>query len=509
MLLNLTEFSDEPIYSQISRQIWEKIISGDLKEQDYLLPVRTLARTHHISPITVEKAYSDLLEEGVITEYQKEYRVADISRGKKREITIKRLFKNDTSLNIIDTFSNRLRSVFEPAKLYEILKMSIQKHFDIQDVFMLIYDSKLGGFKMFTDNESTGRSLIKNNDPFISELNLLDTPAELDNIKVQNSHSMLRDELTNRYIQLIFPLKDEDQILGLIALPGKRPGIPFSKEDHSMLTILANQFVSALITARYYFETVEKRRYEEELTLASRIQQDLLPKELPDNDEIQIAAFSKPSFTIGGDFYDYLPIDDNRFGLVIADACGKGMPAAMLISQIQAILKGEAGSGKPIIEIVKHLNRHIKQYTSARNFTTLFFGIYNRETGVLEYANAGHNYPVIIRRDGSRELLLTTGPALGITTDEDFFTEEVRVNPGDTVLFYTDGLTETMDETGREYSEQRLYNKLAENREKEADEIIRLIINDLNSFSNSEEYRDDTTMLLFRVLEQEAEIFTV
>jgi sigma-B regulation protein RsbU (phosphoserine phosphatase) len=364
---------------------------------------------------------------------------------------------------------------------------------------MAIYEPELSGYRVLSGDSVGKKILIDMDDLLIQYLARTNIHTETGSLKIPERESQLFVEIKNHKMQIIFPLKDGDNLLGILALPDKKSGNPFTNEDFGVLTILSNQFATALITARFYVETVEKKRFEEELSLASRIQQDLLPKELPDNEKYQIAAYSKPSFRVGGDFYDYLPIDEERFGLVIADACGKGMPAAMLISQIQAILKGEAGSGKPISQILGHLNKHIKKYTSAQNFTTLFFGIYNRNTGILEYANAGHNYPVIIRKNGSKELLITTGPALGITTDEDYFTEEINVQPGDNVLFYTDGLTEAMNDSEEEYGEQRLYDMLLENKEKKAEEIIELLKNDIDSFSKSGSDRDDTTMMLFKL----------
>ncbi|MCP4725021.1 MAG: serine/threonine-protein phosphatase, partial [bacterium] len=121
------------------------------------------------------------------------------------------------------------------------------------------------------------------------------------------------------------------------------------------------------------------------------------------------------------------------------------------------------------------------------------------KTGVLEFANAGHNYPVIIRKDGSKELLITTGPALGITTDDDYFVENIKVASGDNILLYTDGLTEAMDSSGNEYGEQKLYDTLTEYKEKEASEIIEIIKNDINRFSKNSTDRDDTTMMLLKV----------
>jgi sigma-B regulation protein RsbU (phosphoserine phosphatase) len=202
---------------------------------------------------------------------------------------------------------------------------------------------------------------------------------------------------------------------------------------------------------------------------------------------------------VGGDFYDYFPVDDERVGLVIADASGKGMPAAMLIAQIQAILKSGMGNGDTVVRTLASLNSHLERNTAARYFATLFYGIYNRETGGLEFANAGHDFPILVRADGDTQVLESTGPALGVLPEYDHKTETVRVGPGDLVLLYTDGITDAADTNGKHYGEQRLRNLLIRNRHLAPQDIIDLIKDDLAEFCEAGALQDDRTLMILKV----------
>lgn len=252
-----------------------------------------------------------------------------------------------------------------------------------------------------------------------------------------------------------------------------------------------------------YNEAAEKHRYEEELKLARKIQADLIPNDPLENVDFSVAAFIEPSRVVCGDFYDYFEIDETQFGMVIADAAGKGMPAAILISQIQAILKSEIGNGSSVDKIVTKLNNHLNQNSSARNFTSLFYGIYDRAGSKFAFVNAGHNYPILVRSDGSFELLKTTGPALGLMKEMVCSTIEIVVEPGDLIVFYTDGITEMMNDLGEQFGEGRLIEISISKRNTETSEIIKSIIDNVKSFGSSQFLKDDMTLMIFKRMNHE------
>ena len=237
----------------------------------------------------------------------------------------------------------------------------------------------------------------------------------------------------------------------------------------------------------------------DQLNVARKIQQDLLPRELPNNDKIQMAAYWEPCHFVGGDFYDYIPIDDRRFGVVIADACGKGLPAAMLSSQIQAMLKSELNNGNGIHTTLQNMNRQLVDAISKDKFATLFFGVFNSSVNEFEYATAGHNYPILMTKDGDFQCLQTGGPALGLHSGSTFRTDKVRLNPGDFIFFYTDGVTETMDAQRQEYGERLLLNVLSNSRALGPQNILDSVLDDLDKFQHERLPNDDRTMMVLKV----------
>lgn len=248
-----------------------------------------------------------------------------------------------------------------------------------------------------------------------------------------------------------------------------------------------------------YREAAAKHKIEEELKLARQIQDDLLPKAPLSDNQVEIFGSTIPSQVVCGDFYDYFKIDESRYGLVIADASGKGMPAAILISQIQAILKSEISNGSEIAVIMKKLNNHLIVNSSARNFTSLFYGILDCSEGKFEYANAGHNFPILIKNGNPFELLKTTGPALGLVRDFGYNTTVIVLKGNESILFYTDGITETMNEIGEQFGEGRLIELMVKHNNLHCKELLISIENEINQFKSDEYINDDKTLMTVKI----------
>ncbi|MCF8241442.1 MAG: SpoIIE family protein phosphatase [Melioribacteraceae bacterium] len=268
--------------------------------------------------------------------------------------------------------------------------------------------------------------------------------------------------------------------------------------DGEILKSIAEDYLSAHEN-EISIKSDEYNKYAEELQLARQIQSDLLPDKNYDDESLRIVPFISPSHVVCGDFYDYFKIDENKIGIVIADASGKGMPAAILISQIQAILKSEIANGSTLIKIFQKLNHHLINNTSARNFTTLFYGIFDRRTSVLSSINAGHNYPIILHKNGSFELIKTNAPALGLIKSFSYTVSTHIIVSGDTMVLYTDGITETMNELGEQYGEGRLLEITEANKDKEPDKISEIIRSDVDRFKSEKNMSDDKTLVIIKV----------
>gem|GEM_PF-1095455 len=504
MLLNLTDLSAEPLHKQISSQLTEKIAKSELRAGDELPAVRALASEHRVSKNTVKRAYHELAQQGLIVHGSGEsLLVADLTDEERRAVSVYKPMGYESQLNAVHSLSRELASVFDTERIRSLFVESVREAIKTTEVHVALGLTAGAGMLLAGPGGSEADFRIDPDDPFLEILARSDSPATLEAYEPGGANSPLFSELRERGVCIVHALIDRGELLGLIALGERSAGAPYTGQSLNLLAVLANQFVTALVTSRLYLESLEKRRMEEELKMAHQLQADLLPGEWENGDGFSLAAYTAPSSTVGGDFYDYYTIDDSRIGLVIADASGKGMPAAMLISQIQAILKSGVGNGDTLVRTLNSLNRHLEKNTSARYFATLFYGILDRRSGRLEFANAGHDYPILVRRDGAVETLESTGPALGVLPEYDHKTESVEVRPGDCILFYTDGITDTTDINGKPYGDQRLANLLIRNRHRGPREIIDLIVEDLHEFCESGAPLDDRTLMVLKVESQD------
>jgi len=247
-----------------------------------------------------------------------------------------------------------------------------------------------------------------------------------------------------------------------------------------------------------YIEALERYQFEEELKTARQLQQELVSAELPAHNAFSFAARSKPCSALGGDLYEVIPIDINRVAFLVADVSGHGIPTAILAAQMQAILRSDTAKKMAIAEMIGDLNRYLYAYQPAKKFATLFFGILNTLNGTLEYINAGHNHPILIRKNEDVERLATTGPALGLMADSTFGCGKLTIEKDDLLVLYTDGLTEIMNCNDAEYSEQRFIEVLKAKHHSPLSGIIKKLLADIENYTGLTTPQDDQTLLLLK-----------
>jgi sigma-B regulation protein RsbU (phosphoserine phosphatase) len=257
--------------------------------------------------------------------------------------------------------------------------------------------------------------------------------------------------------------------------------------------------MAALETARLFEEMLEKQRMEEELALARGIQRNLLPTKLPDFEKVDIAAVNIPSREVGGDYYDVIPLGETRFGVAIADVAGKGAGAAMLMANLQASLHALVSTDLPISDVLCRINRFIFHNTGLDKFITFFYGELDIETGVFTYSNAGHNPPMKLDKQKQMEELNVGGIVLGMMENVSFDTATVRLIPGDALLLYTDGITETMNSAEEEFGESGVLSCFKQSLGQDASQIIERLINEARKFSGSDIQADDMTMVMMKM----------
>lgn len=241
-----------------------------------------------------------------------------------------------------------------------------------------------------------------------------------------------------------------------------------------------------------------------ELNVASQIQQSILPRDFIKNEQIDMYAQMIAAKEIGGDFYDFFWLDDEKtkLALVIADVSGKGVPAALFMTVTRTLLRANAtiymgNTG----ECLSRMNTTLQRDNTNMMFVTAFYAILDTKTGVLTYSNAGHNPPHIIRKDGSIENISKShGMALGVSDDIQYTQDEITLNPGDLLYLFTDGVTEAENGTGALFGEQKLTSSLASYHNLSANELINTIRSDLTNYAAGTPQSDDITMLAIRLI---------
>lgn len=247
--------------------------------------------------------------------------------------------------------------------------------------------------------------------------------------------------------------------------------------------------------------TAARERLEKEMEIAKGIQQNFLPKEMPDIHGIEIAAFSLPAREVGGDFYDFIPIDNDRWGLEIADVSGKGIPAALFMALSRTLVRSVTSANSSVAGAIKQANKLIFSEGRSNMFVTLFYAIVNTKKMTLSYTNAGHNPPLLIKRSSEDiTLLKAQGIPLGIGEDIELQEKEIALTNGDVVVLYTDGVTEAINENKEQFAEERFQDLITQNRSLSAKDMVKKILEGVRSFSGEQPQFDDITLIVMKVV---------
>ena len=307
-------------------------------------------------------------------------------------------------------------------------------------------------FEDTLQEEQAPQLQIAPNDPIVAYLASASGVVEIDKLDL---HSPALDAMKASQIKVVVPLVSQGELIGLLNLGPRLSQQEYSADDRKLLNDLATQTAPAVQVAQLVRQqqrqAQERERIEQELRVARLIQQTLLPKEVPDLEGYKLAAYYQPAREVGGDFYDFLKLDDEHLGLVVGDVTDKGVPAAIVMATTRTMLRASAQRLDSPGEVLKRVNDVIVRDIPPNMFITCLYAILNLESGVLRYANAGHDLPYRRRKRkrsseaGGAEELRATGMPLGLLPGMSYEEKEIVLGRGDSVLFYSDGLVEAHD----------------------------------------------------------------
>src|SRR6202045_2512067 len=283
--------------------------------------------------------------------------------------------------------------------------------------------------------------------------------------------------------------------LGVVYLDSRRPAA-FSKLDRQILDALAADAASILDNARLVERERERQRLEQEINIARDIQQALLPRDFREYPHPSVTGFNLPCLSVGGDYFDVFPLSDGRTAFLIADVSGKGLGAALLTTMLQGALSGMTLGTDPA-RVFNHVNRFLCSHSEVGRYATMFFGILDQD-GEMDYINAGHPSPFLIRHGVAEEPFTEGSYPVGLVQDAEYVTARVKLEPGDTLILFSDGVTEAMDPDEQLFGIPRLKELLTGQMECPLELLQKCVLEAVENFARGAHQADDLTLLIVR-----------
>ena len=404
---------------------------------------------------------------------------------------------------ILEDLAEKIRTAQNYVRLESLLEEQITQA--LHPTSLTVYvDSGEGRLQTNANNVPDGLTQISTEHPLFKEMARRGRP-----IDVPPPSSVLFAPFTllePLSLECIIPIPGRDgRLVGAIALGPRRSEEPYSREDKRLLTSVANQAGVAIanirLAERLALQLVAERRVAYESEMARQVQSRLLPQRAPVMQTLDYAGICIQARAVGGDYYDFLDLGAGRIALVLADVSGKGMPAALLMAGLQATMRTHCTAGlNDLATTMRRVNQLLYESTAPQHFVTLFVAEYNDVSRRLQYVNCGHNPPILIKSDGIVQHLSATASVLGAFADWECAVQEAAMNFGDTLVLFTDGITEAANEDGEEFGEERLIDALREHLRDEPAQALEAVTQVVQEYGGKDQ-ADDLTMIVARVVE--------
>jgi len=348
-------------------------------------------------------------------------------------------------------------------------------------------------------------------DPGLRNQNIQVSRTILNTALARNSSILLSDIQSDSFFKeqasvvrsnvrsaMCVPMWNNEEIVGIVYADRASIVNAFTEDDLKLLTLLANVAAVKIENARLFEQTLEKYRMEREMAVAAQIQSNFLPREEPRLEGYEICGQNRGCYQIGGDYYDFIPVEDGRLGVAIADVSGCGVGPSLLMASLRASLHAELGARTSVTALASRLNAFVHKSSESHTFITCFFGILDPAAGEMTYVNAGHNPPILLEAGGGVRRLESTGFCLGMFSGVDYGSGSVRLAPGDLLCLFTDGITEGRKADREDFGEERLLALLRGNAGLEARVVMAKVFDEVRDFTGCADPSDDMTLVIVR-----------
>ncbi len=403
------------------------------------------------------------------------------------ESTLKKLIeKKELELNALLEITQSINSNVPEDSLYKIFNFTLRSNLEIKKLALFVFDESWSCKVNFGTEKSFSKQRLDDHFKMIKRIHQL---SEF-------------EECAFHEFDMVIPVSHKNETLALVFVGGLNQNGETNQPDDGLKFIqaLTNIIIVAIENKKLARKQLLQEAFRKELEIASDVQQFLFPKKLPNTEHLKIEASYLPHDIIGGDYYDYIPINKNQFLICVADVSGKGIPAALMMSNFQASLRTLLRQTPNLTEIVEALNFQVLDNTKGEKFITFFGAIYDINLRTMVYVNAGHNPPLLYDRKNGIRLLEEGSTVLGAMHPLPFIHEGFITDLSEfTLLAYTDGLTETVNELEQEFGPEALLDYFTKNHLKDLKTMHQDIIVTLDGFKGKNGYRDDITLLTCRV----------
>jgi len=294
------------------------------------------------------------------------------------------------------------------------------------------------------------------------------------------------------------PMMVKSALRGVLTVYNKKEGKPFTEDDQRLLAIIAGQSGQVVENARLYEKEKTLTKMQEELRFAARIQNELLPKSAPSIPGYEIAGRYIPAQEVGGDYYDFIPIDDHRLAFCLGDVSGKGLPASLLMANLQATLRGQTLTTSSAKTCLERSNQLLFQSTNPEKFATLFYAVLDTQNHQIHFSNAGHENPYLWSGKTGARRLTTGGIPLGMLPEFGFEEESISLDEDSTLVVYSDGVSEAMNAEEEQFGDDRIASVLEQHKHASASEIIDQLVAAVKKYAAGHPQSDDITVVVMR-----------
>ncbi len=420
------------------------------------------------------------------------------AQRKLTDLIERRLYPTRHQINtMLEDLTERLSSTPDRETLWKQISTRLRHAAGVERVLPILrqmgdeFQVFQGEITPFTINDDLLANLESSRKPV-----LLDEAMASDRIEL-NEEQILWIKLNK--VNLLIPMFVRGRLVGIIALGRTTRGQDYTPEIVHSLNSMIQQVALTADNLRLLEENIEKKRLEDELKLARSIQEGFLPQNIPDTPGLDIGARSRFSLEVAGDYFDVIALPDGRTVIALGDVSGKGAGAALIMANLQASLRALVKVNADLTDLVGSVNDIICQNTPVEEYITFVIGVFDPAVSTFTYINAGHNPPVVFRNNDENEELDVGGVILGVIPGYEYSVGTVRLKERDRIFFYTDGISEAMNDVGEEFGEDRISQFIAGRNNMPCEELVEHLENEVLKFHGKPNLDDDCTMVLARV----------